>query len=238
MGGFTVRFLPTVWRGRLSEITTAGYQPNHKHGVVINIAPLDDAEVIPEVVKDKLLQPHYVETQIGPPNQSGLQERCQYRPKVVDNRGATATMTRNEGHVHGEVAEFAVATHLVRSGCRVSYTHGQYKYDLVADVGDIADAEDPLHRVQVKKANQDNEKPWKYRIFTDRYEPGQVDLFAGYIVEKDAVFYTTFDEVGPNEFRINTKGEDEMIPENAERANLLEEYTLQRALSNEQQDRP
>lgn len=134
-------------------------------------------------------------------------------------------MTRNEGHVQGELAEFTVATDLIRNNCRVSYTHGQYKYDL------IADKDDELLRVQVKKANQDSNKPWKYRIFTDRYEAGQVDLFAGYIVEKNIVFYATFDDVGSNEFRINTKSREDMIPSNAERANLLEDYTFERAIS-------
>jgi hypothetical protein len=139
-------------------------------------------------------------------------------------------MTRNEGHVQGELAEFAVATDLIRNDCRVSYTHGQYKYDLVAD------KDDELLRIQVKKANQDNSKPWKYRIFTDRYEAGQVDLFAGYIVDQDTVFYATFEEVGSNEFRINTKGREDMITSNAERAKLLEDYTFERALSKLHED--
>jgi len=133
-------------------------------------------------------------------------------------------MVRNEGHVDGEVAEFAVATDLVRKNCRVSYTHGLYKYDLVAD------KDDALLRVQVKKANQDNEKPWKYRIFTDRYEEGQVDLFAGYIVDLDEVFYATYDDVGANEFRINTKQRDDLSKSNAKRAKLLEDYTFERAI--------
>ncbi|WP_158413123.1 group I intron-associated PD-(D/E)XK endonuclease [Halorhabdus tiamatea] len=55
-------------------------------------------------------------------------------------------IARNEGHVQGELAEFAVAADLVKQGCRVSYTHGKYKYSLVAD------SEDDLHRMQVKKA--------------------------------------------------------------------------------------
>lgn len=133
-------------------------------------------------------------------------------------------MTRNEGHLDGELAEFAVATDLIRNGCRVSYTHGQYKYDLVAD------KDDELLRVQVKKANQNTHKPWKYRIFTDRYEAGQVDLFAGYIVDKDEVFYATFEEVGAKEFRINTKSREQMIESNAERAKLLEDHTFKRAV--------
>jgi hypothetical protein len=39
----------------LSEITTAGYQPNHKHGVEINITPLADAEIVPKTVDDDVL---------------------------------------------------------------------------------------------------------------------------------------------------------------------------------------
>ncbi len=133
-------------------------------------------------------------------------------------------MGRNQGHVDGERAEFAVAANLVANDCRVSYTHGSYKYDLVAD------KDDNLYRVQVKKANQDTSKPWKYRIFTDRYEAGQVDLFAGYIVDKDVIFYATFDEVG-SEFRINTKSGTEMNEHNASLAKLADEYTFERALS-------
>ena len=44
------------WADRaLSEITTAGYQPNHKHGVEINITPLSDAEIVPKTVDDEVL---------------------------------------------------------------------------------------------------------------------------------------------------------------------------------------
>ena len=44
------------WADRaLSEITTAGYQPNHKHGVEINITPLSDAEIVPKTVDDDVL---------------------------------------------------------------------------------------------------------------------------------------------------------------------------------------
>jgi len=132
-------------------------------------------------------------------------------------------MNRNTAHVDGEEAELAVAAHLVRQGCRVSYTHGLYKYDLVAD------KDDELLRVQVKKANQNNEKPWKYRLFTEQYQDGQVDIFAGYIVEEDKVFYVAFDEVGRNNFRMNTKDRAELSDHNASEANLLEDYTFERA---------
>jgi hypothetical protein len=44
------------WADRaLSEITTAGYQPDHKHGVEINITPLSDAEIVPKTVDDEVL---------------------------------------------------------------------------------------------------------------------------------------------------------------------------------------
>jgi len=45
--------LSSDWADRaLSEITTAGYRPNHKHGVEINITPLADAEIVPKTVDD------------------------------------------------------------------------------------------------------------------------------------------------------------------------------------------
>jgi type I restriction-modification system DNA methylase subunit len=48
--------IPSDWADRaLSEITTAGYQPNHKHGVEINITPLADAEIVPKTVDDDVL---------------------------------------------------------------------------------------------------------------------------------------------------------------------------------------
>jgi len=44
------------WSDRaISEITTAGYQPNHKHGVKINITPLAEAEIVPKIVEDDIL---------------------------------------------------------------------------------------------------------------------------------------------------------------------------------------
>ncbi len=48
--------IPSDWADRaLSEITTAGYQPNRKHGVAINITPLSEAEIVPKTVEDKVL---------------------------------------------------------------------------------------------------------------------------------------------------------------------------------------
>ena len=48
--------IPSDWKDRaLSEVTTAGYQPKHKHGVVINIAPLAEKSVVSEIIEDKVL---------------------------------------------------------------------------------------------------------------------------------------------------------------------------------------
>ena len=48
--------VPSDWADRaLSEITTAGYQPNRKHGVEINITPLAGAEIVPKTVDDQVL---------------------------------------------------------------------------------------------------------------------------------------------------------------------------------------
>jgi hypothetical protein len=48
--------IPSDWSERaLSEITTAGYHPNHKHGVAINITPLAEHNLVPELVEEKVL---------------------------------------------------------------------------------------------------------------------------------------------------------------------------------------
>jgi len=48
--------IPDEWSERaLSEITTAGYRPNHKHGVAINITPFAEKNIVPEIVEDKVL---------------------------------------------------------------------------------------------------------------------------------------------------------------------------------------
>jgi len=44
------------WADRaLSEITTTGYDPNRKHGVVINITPLAEAEIVPKIVDKQVI---------------------------------------------------------------------------------------------------------------------------------------------------------------------------------------
>jgi hypothetical protein len=50
------RDIPSDWKDRaLSEVTTAGYQPNHRHGVRVNITPLAEKDIVPVVVEDKVI---------------------------------------------------------------------------------------------------------------------------------------------------------------------------------------
>jgi len=129
---------------------------------------------------------------------------------------------RNPGHVDGELAEFHVAADMVDHDCRVSYTHGLYKYDL------IADKQDELIRVQVKKASQDTDKEWKYSIPTDGYTDDEIDVFAGYAPESDKVFYVLVEETG-SEFRVLDKTGSNMNEHNRELAKLIDEYSFERA---------
>jgi len=129
---------------------------------------------------------------------------------------------RNPGHVDGELAEFHTAADLVDHNCRVSYTHGLYKYDL------IADRADELLRVQVKKASQDTDKEWKYAIPTGGYTDDEIDLFAGYAPEPDKVFYVPVEETG-SEFRVLNKTGEDMNESNRERAKLIDDYSFERA---------
>jgi hypothetical protein len=130
---------------------------------------------------------------------------------------------RNPGHVDGELAEFHTAADLVEHNCRVSYTHGSYKYDL------IADKKNKLIRVQVKKASQSTNKEWKYSIPTDGYNEEEIDLFAGYAPEPDKVFYVLVEETGL-EFSVLDKTGENMNDHNRDLANLIDDYSFERAL--------
>jgi len=47
---------PNNWEKRaIQEITTEGYRPNQAHGVKINIQPIADAEIISEIVQDRVI---------------------------------------------------------------------------------------------------------------------------------------------------------------------------------------
>lgn len=131
---------------------------------------------------------------------------------------------RGKGQIEGEVAELKVAEHLVSEGYRVSVPFGEYRYDFVVDDGD------DLWRVQVKKANQGSSEPWKYRIITRGYDPDEVDIFAGYIPSEDTIFYEPFTK-SRTRIRVNTKSPEEFTEHNREEANLVDEYTFERAVS-------
>jgi hypothetical protein len=48
--------IPSDWKTRaLREVRAKGYQPVKKHGVAINITPLAETEIVPELVDDKVL---------------------------------------------------------------------------------------------------------------------------------------------------------------------------------------
>lgn len=131
-------------------------------------------------------------------------------------------MERNQGHLTGELSEFQVALDLIENGCRVSYTHGQYPYDLIGDY----DSE--LYRIQVKTAKQVRSQ--KFQITTRGYDPADVDLFAGYVSEKDEVFYIPYEESGKTSSVTYTPREI-LSDINAERANLAEDHTFKKAIA-------
>lgn len=140
-------------------------------------------------------------------------------------------MGRNPGHTAGEGAELSVAGHLIEAhDCRISVPHGEsHKYDLIADY------EDELFKIQVKKARQ--VRPEKYQIGTEDYTENEVDLFAGYVSERDEVFYVSFDEAEEHgdSFAVTYAGlDDEGFYEyHREMATLAENHTFEHAISND-----
>lgn len=137
-------------------------------------------------------------------------------------------MSRNEGHVTGELSEFKVASDLVEKGCRVSYTHGQYPYDL------IADHQGDLLRIQVKTGNSDKGRSQKYRISTDGYDEADIDFFAGYAPDEDDVFYVPFSDATTT-YAVTFTPRAQLSEINAERAKLAENHTFEKVIA--QRDR-
>lgn len=138
-------------------------------------------------------------------------------------------MVRNDGHVRGELSEFKVAEDLIEQKCRVSYTHGQYPYDLIGDF------DGNLLKIQVKTGNKEKNRKRKYRINTEGYEKRNVDLFAGYARKPDEVFYVPFEEAeSSSSFAVTFTDGDKLNPSNAERAKLAEDYTFKKVILPEQ----
>lgn len=133
-------------------------------------------------------------------------------------------MVRNEGHVRGELSEFKVASDLVERGCRVSYTHGQYPYDLIADL------DGQILKTQVKTANHMDRR--KYQLLNlGGYNAADVDLFAGYAPDpEDTIVYVPFDKAGDT-FRVTFTPADELSDHNEEQAILAEDHTFDDAIS-------
>lgn len=133
-------------------------------------------------------------------------------------------MSRNPGHVSGELSEFQVALDLIEHDCRVSYTHGQYPYDLIADF----DSE--LFKVQVKTAKKKPNQTQAYEIRTKGYDSDDVDLFAGYISERDFVFYFPYEEAGAY-CSVTFTPEETMAEHNAQLANLAKDHTFESVMN-------
>ena len=128
-------------------------------------------------------------------------------------------MGRNPAHITGELAEFKVAETLVENGCRVSYTYGQYPYDLIGDTGS------ELLTIQVKTATTKDGRECTYRINTDGYKPGDFDLFAGYAAPEEDVFFVPYEDTG-SYYSVTYRSEDELTEYNAKRANLAADHTF------------
>lgn len=128
-------------------------------------------------------------------------------------------MERNPGHITGELAEFKVAEKLVENGCRVSYTYGQYPYDLIGDTGS------ELLTIQVKTATAKKGREHTYRINTSGYEPGEFDLFAGYTAPEDDVFFVPYEDAG-SYYSVTYRSESELTDHNAKQANLAADHSF------------
>jgi len=136
-------------------------------------------------------------------------------------------MVRNSGHLRGEASEMKVALDLIDNGCRVAYTHGHsHPYDL------IADKDNCLLKIQVKTAKHEDKRRYAIKLPNpDKYDRETVDLFAGYVIEEDAVFYVPYPELGgrsPVTFTPPSKmGSDK----NRDDAHLPSDYTFEAARS-------
>jgi len=133
-------------------------------------------------------------------------------------------MVRNPGHVSGELSEFKVAEDLIENNCRVCYTHGQYPYDL------IGDHDGELFKIQVKTAKKKPAQKRAYQIRTKGYEAKDIDLFAGYISDKDEIFYVPYEEAGAYS-SVTYTPRASLSEHNAREANLIKDHRFEAVIS-------
>jgi hypothetical protein len=136
-------------------------------------------------------------------------------------------MTRFEGQVRGEVSEMKVAVKLLNEGCRVSDTIGHsHPYDL------IADTDGRLLKIQVKTAKHRNRRKYDIKLQNPgKYTEENVDLFAGYAVGEDDVFFIPYDELENGRASVTFTPYKEMGSKwNRDNANHISDYTFGEAL--------
>ncbi|WP_368408867.1 group I intron-associated PD-(D/E)XK endonuclease [Halorussus limi] len=118
------------------------------------------------------------------------------------------------------MSEFKVAQDLIENNCRVCYTPGQYPYDL------IGDHDGELFKIQVKTAKKKPNQTQAYQIRTKGYDGDDVDLFAGYISEKDTEFYFPYEEAG-SYCSVTFTPRYSLSDHNAELAHLADDHTFE-----------
>ena len=136
-------------------------------------------------------------------------------------------MVRNTGQTRGEASELEVALDLIDNGCRVSQTFGHsHPYDLIADI------DGRLVKVQVKTANTRDGANQHYIKLSNpnKYDAQNVDVFAGYAISEDKVFYVPYSEMGKRSSVTFTPLEKMGSDANRDRANHISEYTFEAAL--------
>jgi hypothetical protein len=137
-------------------------------------------------------------------------------------------MVRDTGQTRGEASELGVALDLIDNGCRVSQTFGHsHPYDLIADIDGC------LVKIQVKTANtRDGANQHFIRLSDpDKYDAQNVDIFAGYAISEQEVFYIPYPEMGKRSSVTFTPLDKMGSDANRDRANHISEYTFEAALS-------
>lgn len=121
-----------------------------------------------------------------------------------------------------------MALDLIDNGCRVSQTFGHsHPYDLIADIDGY------LVKIQVKTANTRDGANQDFIRLGDpnKYDAQNVDIFAGYAMSEDEVFYVPYPEMGKRSSVTFTPLDKMGSDANRDRANHISEYTFEAAFS-------